>query len=77
MLIAGLVAAIIGALFTYLGMILPRAANQHGRTRFVYSFYVVMRNKILYGILVVIVAKLISRHGQTITMDGLTPKSTN
>ena len=65
MLIAGLVATIIGGLFVYLSMLLPGQPINMAAPDYAYSLFLVMLPRIVYGIVIPIIAKVFSWFGLT------------
>ena len=65
MLIAGLVATIIGGLFVYLSMLLPGQPINMAAPDYAYSLFLVMLPRIIYGIVIPIIAKVFSWFGLT------------
>ena len=59
MLIAGLVAAIVGGLFLYLTMLMPGQPINMAAPDYAYSFFLTMLPRIIYGILIPFIGKLI------------------
>jgi len=67
MLIAGLVATIVGGLFLYLSYLLPGQPINMAAPDYAYSFFITIVPAIIYGIVVPIIAKVF-------TWFGLTPR---
>ena len=67
MLIAGLAAAIIGGLFAYLCMLLPGQPINMAAPDYAYSLLLTLLPRIIYGIIIQIIAKVF-------TWFGLTPR---
>ena len=63
MLVSGLVAAIIGGLFVYLGMLLPGQPINMAAPDYAYSFFLTILPRIVYGIVVPIIAKFFNMFG--------------
>lgn len=63
MLIAGLVAVVIGGLFVYLSMLLPGQPIDMAAPDYVYSFVLVIVPRMIYGVVIPIIAKFFIMFG--------------
>jgi len=65
MFIAGLAAAIIGGLFAYLCMLLPGQPINMAAPDYAYSFFITMLPRIVFGIIIPVIAKFFGLFGVT------------